>query len=99
MKTRWRVLFWLLGIGFVLLTFSACTVMWLAMNEELCLDRSPWWGPPTSTSDPYCTGHMNQRLEEGFGFFKALFWPFWAYINYRLAETSEGLKDLWPFRR
>ena len=42
---------------------------------------------------------MNQRLEEGFGFFKALFWPFWAYINYRLEETAEGLKDLWPFRR
>jgi hypothetical protein len=95
MKTSWRILLWLLGIGLLLFILSGCTVMWMAMNEDLCLDRSPWWGPPTSTSDPDCTGHMNQRLEDGHGFLKSLFWPFWSYTTYRLMETREMLKDLW----
>jgi hypothetical protein len=99
MKTRYRVLSWLVAIGLVFVLVSGCAIMWLAAGEELCLDRKPWWGPPTSTSDPDCTGHMNQRLEEGFGFLKALFWPFWAYMGYRLMETVEMLKEFWPFRR
>jgi hypothetical protein len=45
-------------------------VMWLGMGEEICFDRSPWWGPP---EDPgvytSCSGHMWERHEAGYGWF------------------------------
>jgi hypothetical protein len=36
----------------------------LINGEEICLDRSPWWGPPTAGSDPDCSGHIYERLQK-----------------------------------
>jgi hypothetical protein len=27
-------------------------------DEEICLDRHPWWGPPESGNDDSCSGHI-----------------------------------------
>ena len=55
----WKWIIWGSGLAFTLAIFAAVTILYLAMNEELCLDRRPWWGPPES-GDPnaYCSGHV-----------------------------------------
>lgn len=37
-------------------------IMALAVNEEICFDRWPWWGPPENP-DVYtsCSGHYYER--------------------------------------
>ena len=44
--------------------------MGLAVNEEICFDRWPWWGPP---EDPNvytsCSGHIYERRQAGYGWF------------------------------
>jgi hypothetical protein len=44
-------------------------VLRLVVNEEICFDRTPWWGPPDSNSSTDCSGHMWQRHEAGYGWF------------------------------
>jgi hypothetical protein len=59
---------WGSGLAFTLAIFAAFTVIWLASTEDICLDRSPWWGPPENP-EVYssCSGHINERLEAGYG--------------------------------
>jgi hypothetical protein len=41
-------------------TFTGLFVLFAAsyvVDEEICLDRKPPWGPPESGSDPECAGH------------------------------------------
>ena len=53
---------WAIGAAFVvmLLLLGAIVILSLAAGEEICLDRSPWWGPPEN-SDSTCSGHMYER--------------------------------------
>ena len=60
-----RIAAWVAGgLVFVLclVVFGACAR--LAVSEDICLDRWPWWGPP---EDPNvytsCSGHMWERHE------------------------------------
>ena len=66
----WRWVVWATGLVLTLAIFTAFTIMWLAADEDICLDRSPWWGPP---NDPNvyttCSGHMWERHEAGYGWF------------------------------
>jgi hypothetical protein len=41
----------------VALVGSIFVVLGMFLNEDWCADRSPWWGPPESGTDPYCSGH------------------------------------------
>ena len=66
-----RIVAWVAsGLVFVLclVVFGACTT--LALGEDICLDRRPWWGPPR---DPNvytsCSGHIWERHEAGYGWF------------------------------
>jgi hypothetical protein len=47
-------------VGMVLIGFA--WIMGLAVNEEICFDRWPWWGPPKNP-DVYttCSGHYYER--------------------------------------
>jgi hypothetical protein len=53
--------------GGVVITFGLILggfiwIMGLAVNEEICFDRWPWWGPPENP-DVYtsCSGHYYER--------------------------------------
>jgi hypothetical protein len=65
-----RIIAWAGGLLFTLACVAFITVMWLAVNEDLCLDRKPWWGPP---KDPNvytsCSGHIYERRQAGYGWF------------------------------
>jgi hypothetical protein len=49
-------------ITFVLIFGGFIWVMGLAVSEEICFDRWPWWGPPENP-DVYtsCSGHYYER--------------------------------------
>jgi len=64
-----RLILWVVGLAFTLACFVAFFVMFLVMGEDICLDRSPWWGPPESGTNEECSGHMYQRHEAGYGWF------------------------------
>jgi hypothetical protein len=53
---------WAIGAAFgvMLLLLGAIVILSLAASEEICLDRSPWWGPPENP-DSTCSGHMYER--------------------------------------
>ena len=58
MTTEFRV--WLTAILVVLAMVAVLGfigVVGMFLNEDWCADRSPWWGPPESGTDPYCSGH------------------------------------------
>lgn len=65
-----RIVAWAGGLIFALFLVALFAVMTLAMSEDICLDRRPWWGPP---NDPNayttCSGHMWERHEAGYGWF------------------------------
>jgi hypothetical protein len=65
-----RIIAWAGGLIFALCLVAFITLRWLAVNEDICLDRKPWWGPP---NDPNvytsCSGHMWERHEAGYGWF------------------------------
>jgi hypothetical protein len=50
------------GLALTLAFFATLTILLMGMSEDLCFDRSPWWGPPES-GDPnaYCSGHIYER--------------------------------------
>jgi hypothetical protein len=54
----------------VVTAWAFAIVLPLAMEEEICLDRWPVWGPP---EDPEinngCSGHMWERHEAGYPWF------------------------------
>jgi hypothetical protein len=52
---------WALLVAFLLIWIVSAL---LINGEEICLDRSPWWGPPTAGSDPDCSGHIYERLQK-----------------------------------
>ncbi len=54
------VAFGLISFGLILGGFI--WLMGLAVNEEICFDRWPWWGPPENP-DVYtsCSGHYYER--------------------------------------
>jgi hypothetical protein len=66
----WKWIIWGSGLAFTLAIFAASTLLYLGVNEELCFDRRPWWGPPES-GDPNssCSGHMWEKHEAGYGWF------------------------------
>ena len=68
---KWII--WGSGLAVILIIFAAFNVMRLGMEEYLCFDRSPWWGPP---NDPNvyttCSGHMWELHEAGYGWFELL---------------------------
>ena len=45
----------------MLLLLATMAVLGMALNEELCLDRRPWWGPPESGYDSTCSGHIYEK--------------------------------------
>jgi hypothetical protein len=54
---------WAIGMALavlLLLLLGAIVILGLAASEEICLDRSPWWGPPENP-DSTCSGHMYER--------------------------------------
>jgi hypothetical protein len=57
-------------ITFGLILGGFIWIMGLAVNEEICFDRWPWWGPP---EDPNvytsCSGHIYERRQAGYGWF------------------------------
>jgi hypothetical protein len=65
-----KIIAWASGLIFTLCLVAFVTVMWLAAGEDICLDRKPWWGPPT---DPNvytsCSGHIYERRQAGYGWF------------------------------
>jgi hypothetical protein len=64
--TEFRV--WLTAILVVLAmvaVLGALVVVFMFLNEDWCADRSPWWGPPESGTDPYCSGHSWEQDHPG----------------------------------
>jgi hypothetical protein len=65
-----RIVVWAGGLIFALSLVALFAVMQLAMSEDICLDRRPWWGPP---NDPNvyttCSGHIYERRQAGYGWF------------------------------
>ena len=65
-----RIVVWAGGLIFTLCLVAFFAVMMLAVDEDICLDRKPWWGPP---KDPNvyttCSGHMYERHQAGYGWF------------------------------
>lgn len=58
---------WLISI-FVALAVPLVGVIGVAYminGEEICLDRHPWWGPPSSGYDDSCSGHIYERRHPG----------------------------------
>jgi hypothetical protein len=52
---------WAIGAALVLMGLLISTViLGLATDEQICLDRWPWWGPPENP-DSTCTGHIYER--------------------------------------
>jgi hypothetical protein len=53
---------WLLPVIAFVVLMSFAWIVVLAINEEICFDRRPWWGPP---NDPNvytsCSGHFFER--------------------------------------
>jgi hypothetical protein len=49
-------------IALALVILGFVVVMYLAVDEQICFDRRPWWGPP---NDPNvytdCSGHWYER--------------------------------------
>jgi hypothetical protein len=60
--TRLRIGLIALLSTFVLMFIGFIYVMGLAVSEEICFDRWPWWGPPENP-DVYtsCSGHYYER--------------------------------------
>jgi hypothetical protein len=63
---KWII--WGSGLAFTLIIFAAFNVMRLGMEEYLCFDRRPWWGPPTGEYTT-CAGHMWELHEAGYDWF------------------------------
>jgi len=63
-----RLILWVVGLAFTLACFVAFFVMFLAANEEICFDRSPWWGPPGEGYST-CSGQIYERRQAGYGWF------------------------------
>lgn len=56
-----RSIVWAIAVAFVVMTFIVGSIfLALAADEEICLDRSPWWGPPENPAST-CSGHMYER--------------------------------------
>ena len=53
---------WLISIFVALAVphFGVIVFGVMVAGEEICLDRHPWWGPPSSGYDDSCSGHMYQ---------------------------------------
>ena len=52
---------WAIGAAFVVITLlMGVTILGLAADEQICLDRSPWWGLPENP-DSTCSGHVYER--------------------------------------
>jgi hypothetical protein len=49
---------------FVLMFIGFIYVMGLAMDEQICFDRRPWWGPPEDPTSE-CTGHWYESRHPG----------------------------------
>jgi hypothetical protein len=43
-------------IALALVILGFVVVMYLAADEQICFDRSPWWGPPEDPNST-CAGH------------------------------------------
>jgi hypothetical protein len=58
------------AIAFGAVLMGVAWIMNLGVNEEICFDRWPWWGPP---EDPNvytsCSGHIYERRQAGYGWF------------------------------
>jgi hypothetical protein len=65
-----RIVAWVAGGLVFVVVCAVAFVMWLGLGEEICFDRSPWWGPP---NDPNvyttCSGHIYERRQAGYGWF------------------------------
>ena len=59
---------WIAGLALIVVPILAGWVLMMGMNEEICFDRSPWWGPPEGGYTT-CAGHMWERHEAGYGWF------------------------------
>jgi hypothetical protein len=53
-----------LSITFAFAFIAFLWVMHLAMEEYICFDRSPWWGPPEDPNST-CTGHWYESKHPG----------------------------------
>ena len=51
----------LLGLA---LTLMAVVGWFLVVDESICLDRQPWWGPPESGVNTDCSGHIDELLRK-----------------------------------
>jgi len=64
---------WIVGglamiVGPILAAWATLIILVMGSWEEICFDRSPWWGPPENPNST-CAGHMYQRHEAGYGWF------------------------------
>jgi hypothetical protein len=49
----WR---WVVALLILLAFLAFCGVLVLGLGEDICFDRSPWWGPPEDPTST-CAGH------------------------------------------
>jgi hypothetical protein len=62
-----RFILWVIGLVFVLMTLLMFPFTAMVLEEDLCLDRRPWWGPPESGTNADCSGHIYERRQAGYG--------------------------------
>jgi hypothetical protein len=62
-----RLILWVIGLVFVLMTLLMFPFTAMVLEEDLCLDRRLWWGPPESGTNADCSGHIYERRQAGYG--------------------------------
>ena len=58
----WR---WMVALVILLAFMGFCGVLILGAGEDICFDRSPWWGPPEDPTST-CAGHFYEAWQAGY---------------------------------